>query len=63
FVEFKQAFWKLDRLRTQVGFYRSLKRLLSVWRLFHAVLAIVLVLMISAHIALSIFLGYKWIFS
>jgi len=63
FREFKAAFWKLDRLRTQVGFYRSLKRLLSVWRLLHAVLAIVLVVMIAAHIGLSIFLGYKWIFS
>ncbi len=61
--EFTRAFWKLDRLRTQVGFYRSLKRLLSVWRLFHAVLAVVLVVMISAHIGVSIFLGYKWIFS
>jgi thioredoxin reductase/NAD-dependent dihydropyrimidine dehydrogenase PreA subunit len=63
FGEFKTAFWKLDRLRSQVGFYRSLKQLLSVWRLLHAVLAIVLVVMIAAHIGLSIFLGYKWIFS
>jgi hypothetical protein len=33
-----------------------------VWRVFHVVLAILLVVMITAHIGVSLFLGYTWIF-
>jgi anti-sigma-K factor RskA len=46
----------------QTGFYRSLKRLLSGWRLLHAALAVVLVLVIALHITVSLYLGYGWIF-
>ena len=37
-------------------------RLMAVWRIFHVVLASLLVLMISAHIGVSLYLGYRWIF-
>ena len=63
FEEFRENFVKLRTLQAQVGFYRGLKRLMSVWRVLHVVLAVCLVVMISAHIGLSLFLGYKWIFS
>jgi hypothetical protein len=49
-------------LQAQVGFFRALKRLMSVWRVFHVVLAVCLVVMIAAHIGVSLFLGYQWIF-
>jgi hypothetical protein len=39
-----------------------LKRLLATWRIFHVVLAGGLVVMIAAHIGVSLFLGYTWIF-
>jgi hypothetical protein len=42
----------------QIGFYRSLKALLGGWRLFHATLAVFLVLAIAAHIWVSLYLGY-----
>jgi thioredoxin reductase/Pyruvate/2-oxoacid:ferredoxin oxidoreductase delta subunit len=61
--EFRTAFLDLVRLRTQVRFYRSLRRLLSGWRAFHVVLAVFLVVVIAVHVAFSIFLGYRWIFS
>lgn len=59
---FADAFWRLNTLRWQVTFYRSLKRFMSVWRVFHVVLAGGLVLMIAAHIGFSLYLGYRWLF-
>jgi hypothetical protein len=63
FQEFRENFAKLRTLQAQVTFYRGLKRLMSVWRVFHVVLAICLVVMISAHIGVSLWIGYKWIFA
>ncbi len=61
--EFAESFQKLRTLQAQVSFFRSLKVLLSTWRVFHVVLAIVLVVLISAHIGVSLYFGYRWIFS
>lgn len=59
---FRGTFFQLLTLRRQVGFYVGLKKLLASWRTFHAVLAVFLVVMIAGHIALSLYLGYGWIF-
>jgi thioredoxin reductase/Pyruvate/2-oxoacid:ferredoxin oxidoreductase delta subunit len=61
FVEFRRAVVALARIRWQIRFYASLKRLLRGWRTFHAALAVFLVLAIAAHIAVSLYLGYGWI--
>jgi hypothetical protein len=61
FLEFRRAVVALARIRWQVRFYASLKRLLRGWRAFHATLAVFLVLAIAAHIALSLYLGYGWL--
>ncbi|MFO0581189.1 MAG: NAD(P)-binding domain-containing protein [Anaeromyxobacter sp.] len=58
FKSFKLAILKLETLRWQIRFYGSLKRLLRTWRTFHASLAVLLVLVIAAHIGLSLYLGY-----
>lgn len=58
--EFREGYLLLSKLRLQVAFYQSLKRLLQVWRLFHASLAGFLVVAIAAHIAVSVYLGYVW---
>jgi hypothetical protein len=63
FEEFRENFEKLRILQAQVSFYRALKRLMSVWRVLHVVLALCLVVMIAAHIGFSLFLGYRWIFT
>jgi thioredoxin reductase/NAD-dependent dihydropyrimidine dehydrogenase PreA subunit len=49
---------RLAKLRFQIRFYGGLKTLLRGWRMFHASLAIFLVLAIAAHIGLSLYLGY-----
>ena len=61
--EFTDSFKRLRKLQAQVSFFRSLKLLLSAWRVFHVVLAILLVILIAAHIGVSLFLGYRWIFT
>jgi thioredoxin reductase/Pyruvate/2-oxoacid:ferredoxin oxidoreductase delta subunit len=58
FADFRDAFLRLEQLRVQIGFYRSLKRFLGGWRLFHASLAVVVVFIIAGHIGLAIYLGY-----
>lgn len=59
--DFAKSFKELRTLQGQVTFFRSLKRLLAAWRMFHVVLAILLVGLIAAHIGVSLFLGYRWI--
>jgi dihydropyrimidine dehydrogenase (NAD+) subunit PreT len=61
YLEFHRALIALARIRWQIRFYASLKRLLRGWRAFHATLAVFLVLAIAAHIAVSLYLGYGWI--
>ena len=61
YLDFREGYLLLSRLRVQVAFYGSLKNLLRGWRLFHASLAGFLVVSIGAHIAVSIYLGYVWI--
>jgi dihydropyrimidine dehydrogenase (NAD+) subunit PreT len=61
FEEFSEAFAELEKIRVQVAFYGSLKRLLRAWRLFHGALAVFLVVAIAAHIAVSLYLGYRWV--
>lgn len=58
FVRFRDALVRLNRIRYQIGFYDSLRALLRGWRVFHAALAGFLVLVMAAHIGLSLYLGY-----
>jgi dihydropyrimidine dehydrogenase (NAD+) subunit PreT len=58
--EFREGYLRLQRIRTQIGFYQALKSLLRTWRMFHASLAGFLVVAIAAHIAVSLYLGYGW---
>jgi thioredoxin reductase/Pyruvate/2-oxoacid:ferredoxin oxidoreductase delta subunit len=55
---FHDDFLQCERLRLQIGFYRSLKSLMRIWRIFHASLASFLVLAIAAHIGFALYLGY-----
>ncbi len=60
YKEFSDGYLRLERLRVQLAFFKGLKSLLRSWRMFHASLAIFLVITISAHIAVSLYLGYGW---
>ncbi len=61
--EFADSFQRLRILQAQVSFFRSLKLMMTAWRVFHVVLAVLLVILIAAHIGVSLFLGYRWIFT
>ncbi len=58
YPDLRAALIKLARLRWQLRFYGSLKNLLRYWRLFHATLAVFLVLALTAHIGVALYLGY-----
>lgn len=58
FEDLRRALIKLARLRWQLRFYGSLKSLLRGWRVFHATMATFLVLALTAHIGVSLYLGY-----
>jgi thioredoxin reductase len=58
YARFRDALVRLNRIRYQVGFYNGLRDLLRIWRVFHAALAAFLVLVMAAHIGLSLYLGY-----
>jgi thioredoxin reductase/Pyruvate/2-oxoacid:ferredoxin oxidoreductase delta subunit len=62
FVEFERGYRGLEQMRMQVAFYDALKSLLRNWRLFHGALAVFLVFAIAAHIGVSLYFGYRWIF-
>ena len=62
FAEFRRGYRGLEQMRVQVAFYDNLKRLLRGWRLFHTALAVFLVFTITAHILVSLYFGYRWIF-
>ena len=58
YLDLRRALLKLARLRWQLRFYGSLKSLLRGWRVFHATMAVFLVLALTAHIGVSLYLGY-----
>jgi hypothetical protein len=58
YPDLRAALIKLTRLRWQIRFYASLKQLLRSWRLFHATLAVFLVMALTAHIGVALYLGY-----
>jgi dihydropyrimidine dehydrogenase (NAD+) subunit PreT len=51
------------RLRTKLQFHRHFKRLMSVWRVLHVVLAILLVGLIGLHVRVSLSVGFRWLWS
>jgi thioredoxin reductase/ferredoxin len=51
------------RLRTKLQFHRHFKRLMSVWRVLHVVLAILLVCLIGLHVWISVRVGFRWLWS
>ncbi len=62
YLEFRSKFLEQLKVRTQIIFYRSLRSLMAGWRLMHVFLAFFLVVLIGAHIVVSLTLGFGWIF-
>lgn len=51
----------LFRLKFQLELYEALRRFLGWWRVLHVSLALLLVVIMGAHIGVSLYLGYGWI--
>lgn len=62
FDEFSRTFFRLRVMQAQIVFFRALKRLMTTWRVLHVGLAVCLMVMIAAHIAVTLYLGFVWIF-
>jgi hypothetical protein len=58
YEDFARSATRLGRLRIQVSFYATLRRYLAVWRVLHVGVSIFMVVMILAHIGLSLYVGY-----
>jgi thioredoxin reductase/Pyruvate/2-oxoacid:ferredoxin oxidoreductase delta subunit len=58
YPDLRRAVLRLAELRWQLRFYKSLKRLLRGWRLFHVTLAVLLVVTLAAHVGISMYVGY-----
>lgn len=58
YLRFKTAYVALRRMRFQLAFFNSLRRLMGAWRIFHVILSIFLVFAIALHIGVSLALGY-----
>jgi thioredoxin reductase/NAD-dependent dihydropyrimidine dehydrogenase PreA subunit len=51
----------LFRLKFQLELYEALRRFLGWWRMLHVALALLLVVIMGAHIGVALYLGYGWI--
>jgi thioredoxin reductase/NAD-dependent dihydropyrimidine dehydrogenase PreA subunit len=58
YEDFARSATRLGRLGIQVSFYATLRRYLAVWRVLHVGVSLFMVVMIVAHIALSLYVGY-----
>jgi dihydropyrimidine dehydrogenase (NAD+) subunit PreT len=63
YEDFARSATRLGRLRIQVSFYATLRRYLAVWRVLHVGVSLFMVVMILAHIGLSLYIGYAPRFS
>lgn len=61
FYAFREGLGDLARLRLQVALYEKVKPLFRVWLGFHIVLSLFMVVLIAAHVAVSLYLGYGWV--
>ncbi|HEY1099429.1 MAG TPA: NAD(P)-binding domain-containing protein [Myxococcota bacterium] len=51
------------RARVQLAFFRAMKRAFRAWLVIHVVTAIAMVGLIAAHVGVTVWLGYRWIWS
>jgi len=52
---------EMFKLKGQIAFNQKLQRLLAGWRVFHVGLSVLLVVVITAHIGVAFYLGYRWL--
>jgi thioredoxin reductase/NAD-dependent dihydropyrimidine dehydrogenase PreA subunit len=60
--EFRHYAHEMFRLRLWMDYLPHLKRLLAGWRVLHGALAVLLVALLITHVAVDVWVGYRWIF-
>ena len=60
---YKESVHKISRMKMQISFHAALKRLFRAWLVVHVVVAVFMVALISAHVAVTTYLGFHWIFT
>ncbi len=60
YAAFRHTAIAIGRMHTEIEFYSALRRFLGWWRPVHVMLAILLVLVMSLHIGVSLYVGYGW---
>ncbi len=63
FKVYKQGVLDIGRAKMQLSFYGGLKRLFRMWLVVHVIVSMFMVVLIGAHVAVTTYLGYTWIFS
>ena len=58
FSFFKDSLEKIQRARMQISVYATLKRVFRSWLVFHVVTAIFMMVLIAAHVAVTMYLGF-----
>ena len=61
YQRFRKAYFAQLKTRLQIIFYASLRRTMTIWRLFHVSLACMLVVLVGIHIGVSLYLGFGWV--
>lgn len=62
YTVFRDGLMAIARLRAQLSFYTGMKRLFRGWLVIHVVLSLFMVVLIAAHVGVSLYLGFNWIF-
>jgi hypothetical protein len=62
FETYRDGLLRINRARLQISFYAALKRVFRAWLIVHIVISIFMVVLIGAHVAVTAFLGFRWIF-
>ncbi len=63
FKFYKDTVEKVARAKMQIAFYGKLKRVFRGWLVIHVVVSIFMVVLIGAHVTVTTYLGFRWIFS
>ena len=63
FEVYRDGLLKINRARLQISFYAALKRVFRAWLIIHVVVALFMVVLIGAHVAVTTYLGFTWIFA
>jgi dihydropyrimidine dehydrogenase (NAD+) subunit PreT len=63
FKVYKETAQKVAKAKMQIQFHGSLKRIFRGWLVIHVVVSVFMVLLIGAHVTVTTYLGFRWIFT